>query len=80
MSLVRCSVILEAVLYDVYILSVDGTREYVFKSVDLDYFNIRQWRLALFHLSKDIINHSRLVIEPINNDPFTELSSSCQST
>lgn len=62
-------------LVNVLFVSREGKVEVYDKKVDLDYWNIRQWRRLYFHLydkNKNLnpCDFVRLVIQPINDIIF----------
>lgn len=58
-------------LVDVCIKSQGSDPQYFAKSTDLDYWNIRQWRLLWFrYCEAQAQNESKIIIESSNPRPF----------
>lgn len=57
--------------YTVSLVDPNGASSELFYEVDLDYFNIRQWRLLLLHLSKN--EYSKVIISHADHTAFDEL-------
>lgn len=64
-------------MYDVFLVFVDGSRQLLFENADLDYWNIRQWRLLYFRLSEaNRKEYCTLSIVPKLHEAFAKLSPS----
>lgn len=57
-------------MYCNVILVLGDERHVLFDNVVLDYFNIRDWRVLVHHLTKYYDSHPRIIIDVINNDVF----------